>query len=269
MAPSCCALCLLGELAAGPERPNPIGPSIGTAQPANQQLWTQWPCPAAAPWWPPAPSSRHSCPPASGARWQVCKRLLSADGSAEASYPQTSAAWAAGAPPSPCCGRNAAIPRRAWPARRPWHPAAAAAAFPAAAAGRQARTLRAAPRPAGRNLGPVAEANLFSRVARIFKSYANAAGAAGGDLCSPAWVTLSLSVFTVGGYQSSAAPTTLWLYLPSCISLLTLHSRVAVLQSQPAPPLAVLAVWSCGAEWLCCRVRCLFKNAVQYFAGCS
>ena len=57
------------------------------------------------------------------------------------------------------------------------HPAAAAAAFPPAAAGRQARTVRAAPRPAGRNLGPVAEANLFSRVARIFKSYANAAGA--------------------------------------------------------------------------------------------
>lgn len=55
-------------------------------------------------------------------------------------------------------------------------------------------------------------------------------------------VTLSLSVFTVGGYQSSAAPSTLWLYLPSCVSLLTLHSRVAVLQSQPAPPCAVIAV---------------------------
>ncbi|PRW58837.1 putative membrane-associated 30 kDa chloroplastic [Chlorella sorokiniana] len=53
--------------------------------------------------------------------------------------------------------------------------------FRSAVAGRQARTLRAAPRPAGRSLGPVAEANLFSRVARIFKSYANAAVSAAED----------------------------------------------------------------------------------------
>ncbi|KAI7839719.1 hypothetical protein COHA_006523 [Chlorella ohadii] len=53
--------------------------------------------------------------------------------------------------------------------------------FRSSVAGRQARTVRAAPRPAGRNLGPVAEANLFSRVARIFKSYANAAVSAAED----------------------------------------------------------------------------------------
>ncbi|EFN51740.1 hypothetical protein CHLNCDRAFT_59172 [Chlorella variabilis] len=41
-----------------------------------------------------------------------------------------------------------------------------------AVAGRQ---LAAAPRSSGRSLGLVAEANLFSRVARIFKSYANSA----------------------------------------------------------------------------------------------
>ena len=90
-------------------------------------------------------------------------------------------------------GESSSRDRQAWPAssQAPLHPAPPPpAASPAA--GRQARTVRAAPRPAGRNLGPVAEANLFGRVARIFKSYANAAGAVGRLLCHRSMLVFSV-----------------------------------------------------------------------------
>lgn len=92
----------------------------------------------------------------------------------------------------PPAGRTQRLPR-------PCHPPTAAAA-----AGRH---LRVAPRASGR---PVVEANLFSRVTRIFKSYANAAGAPRGRKLH----TTACSTATAAAAQPLPAPTSPRCWLP-------------------------------------------------------
>lgn len=89
---------------------------------------------------------------------------------------------------------------------------------------RAVRNARAvALRSAGRTAAPLTEANLFSRVARIFKSYANAAGVWRGRLGAAArgrWVRPPVPA----GAAASAAATLLGAGAASCC-----QNHVAVL----------------------------------------